>query len=547
MKEENKKGGIRSTFRVGGDRVGGDRRVQGRLEEEIWGIIKELGKVCLRELREALLSRDIKVSEETVRKTLERMMLKGRVARVSTGCYARVKTLDEYFSEEKEEKIEIPVVLRKAKVAYGRQLVEQVLKEHPNIKLLDIEKAAGGLRGEYIIGGATSDESFRFLRTYSRMYTGSIIAAYARLRIGGTLPFELSFNLGNYKKPHYQFDGVRFIPDYIDKMGGSVEVLVKRIKIIEPIIKKDEKLKGLPIELFKEVTSKYSDYDSIEYRLDIYFSAVYEARRKRYSSDYIIALVDGSLFPGHLDPGIRPCNERCPSKLMAELERDYPDIVKELLERKVNIIKKYSQLYQQAEDNIVLVGAIKHSNDETLQVLVGEYYGISDQKLLSLGGLRGGEVLGPVRKHRLKEWVEEVKAMELDTKIGTREPPIETYYVMKSSDGLPACFDIIFPESLSEREKKLVLYVLYQMLEEDQRHSQFSTEPRLITHTPYPIIVLDDILTKKSREIANLMSAEMEQALTELLRKLAELAAKYPATTMLYLYNPVTNSSWRLV
>jgi len=330
-------------------------------------------------------------------------------------------------------------------------------------------------------------------------------------------------------------------------MGGSVEVLVKRVRTIEPIIKKYENLRGLPIKLFNEVARKYSDYDGIEYQLDIYFSAVYEARRKRYSSDYIIALVDGSLFPGHLDPGIRPCNERCPSKLMAELERDYPDIAKELLERKVSIIKKYSQLYQQAEDNMILVGATKHSNDETLQVLVGEYYGISDQKLLSLGGLRGGEILGPVRKHRLEEWVEEVKATELDTKISTREPPIETYYIMKSSGGLPACFDIIFPESLSEEERKRILYVLYQMLEEDQRHSQFSTEPRLTIHTPYPIIVLDGILAEKSREIANLMSTEMEQALHDLLKKVAELAAKYPATTMLYLYNPVINSLWRVM
>jgi len=517
------------------------------LESEIMNIIKELGEASLQDLRIALEKRGIKASSETIRKTVERLMLKGVIVRTRRGNYAKGKTLDDYFKEE-EIKIEIPHMLKKMGITYGKTLIEYVLKVLKDIELFDVKKISEKLKEEHIIGGATGDESSRPLRVYARMHTGAIIATYARLRIGGTLPFETI--LKGSENIQYEFENIYYIPDYISRGGPSIEVLVRRLK--PKVLETNEiykKFVGIPIDLLEKIIEKLNEYDIIDLQLDVAFATLHRAELKLHSLDYSLALIDGPLFPGHLDPHIVPCKNyhRCP-ELIEELSRDYPDVAEELLKRKRDIILRYWHLYQEAKsrENLVLIGSIKNSRDETLQRASGEYYGISDQKLLALGGLNEGEVLGPIKKHRLKEWIEQVEAMELHTKIPVEEPPIETYYIMKSYGGVPACFDIIFPEAMNIEEKRKVLYVLYQMLIEDSKHTHLSEEPKLTIYTPQPIVVIDNMLEEKSKEIANMLKLEIEHTLVDLLIQVAELATKFSSDVMIYIYNSITRSLRRL-
>jgi len=508
------------------------------LEKGILSILNEVGEIDLRGLIQAVKRRGLSGSDESIRKALERLILKGFVIKTARGRYARVKTLDEWFGAE----IKMPETLTKFSVheyiTMGQELRERLRSLSIPIRKIDDIKSK--LRGEWLLGGSAADDSSRPIRPYARIFTGAIITVYARIRLGGILPFELEIeNL----KPSYRFmDNIRFIPEHIDK--GDIEFLVKRLK--SPYLERGSisiarTLIGVPLERIHKIVEKFNEYDIIEFNRGLIQMNLLEAEMKSTYTDYVFALVDGDILPGHLDPHVTPSSD-----FIKELEEENPEVARELLRRKREILENYALIYEtvRKSKNVVLVGAVKNANDKTLQYEAGVYYGLSDQKVLASGGLREGEILGPIREHRLKVWVEQVEEMGLN--LPREEPPIETYYIAKSDRGLPLKLDIVFPEDLSDEEKEKLLAILWIMATEDEVHTKMTDDPWQYRYSLYPVIVVDRRVWEKSGEIATIVEKELEGKLIEVMRYIAEIALRYGTDVMLFVYNTITKSLRRL-
>jgi len=508
------------------------------LEKGILSILNEVGEVDLRGLIQAVKRRGISSSDESIRKALEKLILKGFVIKTARGRYARVKTLDEWFGVE----IKLPETLVKFSaheyITMGQELRERLRSR--SVPIRHVEDILGKLRGEWLLGGSAADDSSRAIRPYAHVYTGAVITVYARIRLGGILPFELKMeNL----KPSYSYSNIRFIPEHIER-EEAIEFLVKRLK--SPYLERNgisiaRRLMGVSLEKAHKIVEKVNEYDIIDFNRELIQTTLLEAKIKSSSTDYVFALVDGSVLPGHLDPHVRPSSD-----FIKELQEESPEVARELLRRKREILESYALIYETVRKsrNIILVGAVKNANDKTLQYETGVYYGLSDQKVLASGGLKEGEILGPIREHRLKEWVEQVEEMGLS--IPREEPPIETYYIAKREMGLPLKLDIVFPEDLTDEEKEKALTILWMMASEDEKHTKMSDDPWQYRYSLYPIIVVDKRAEEKSREIAARVEKELEGKLIEVMRYIAEIALRYGADVMLFVYNTITESLRRL-
>jgi len=516
------------------------------LEKGILSILNEVGEIDLRGLIQAVKRRGLSSSDESIRKALEKLILKGFVIKTARGRYARVKTLDEWFNEEIKEEVEreikIPETLMKFSaheyVTMGQELRERL--RSLSIPIRRVEDFLNKLHGEWLLGGSAADDSSRPIRPYARVYTGAVVTVYARIRLGGILPFELKMeNL----KPSYSYGSIRFIPEHIER-EEAIEFLVKRLK--SPYLERSgisiaKRLRGVSLEKVHKIVEKFNEYDIIEFNKELIQMTLLEAKIKSTSTDYVFALFDGSILPGHLDPQITPSSD-----FIKELQDESPEVAKELIRRKKEILESYALIYEtvRKSKNIILVGAVKNANDKTLQYETGVYYGLSDQKVLASGGLREGEILGPIREHRLKVWVEQVEEMGLN--LPRKEPPVETYYIAKSDGGLPLKLDIVFPEDLRDEEKEKALAILWIMASEDEVHTKMSDEPWQYKYSLYPIIIVDKRVSDKSREIAIRVEKELEGKLVELMKYIAEIALRYGADVMLFVYNTITESLRRL-
>jgi len=510
------------------------------LEKAILSILREVDEIDLKGLSQAVKRSGLSGSDESIRKALERLELKGFVTRTARGRYARVKTLDEWFGV----KIELPETLVKFSVheyaTMGHELRERLRSLSVPIRKIDDIKSR--LHGEWLLGGSAADDSSYPIRPYIRVYTGAVISVYARIRLGGILPFELKMKDWS---PSYKYGGIRFIPEHIGEEGGTVEFLVKRLR--SPYLERSNisiarELAGLSLEKVRKVIEKFNEYDIIDFNRELIDLALSKAKEKSTSIDlasYVFALVDGSILPGHLDPHIIPPSsdsENEASSFIRELEEENPEVAKELIRRKKKILENYALIYEtvRKSDNIILVGAVKNANDKTLQYETGIYYGLSDQKVLASGGLKEGEILGPIREHRLKEWVEQVEKMGLS--LSLKEPPIETYYIAKGI-GLPLKLEVIFPEDLSEEEKERILAILWAIASKDEVHTKISDDPWQYRYSLYPVIVVDDLARKKAEELATIIKKDLEGKLTRLMEYVAELSLQYKVDIMLLVYN----------
>jgi len=163
------------------------------------------------------------------------------------------------------------------------------------------------------------------------------------------------------------------------------------------------------------------------------------------------------------------------------------------------------------------------------------YYGLPDQMILAMGGLREGELLGPLQKHRVKVWVEQLREMGL--KLPFEEPPIESYYMLRYPGSLPPHVELLLPRDLDESEKLKILGILLYMVQEDRRHTGYSDIPELAICTLDPILAVDRQVSEKVKEIGNIVKLELESVLHDIMFKLSELAIRYGVDIALFVYN----------
>jgi predicted transcriptional regulator len=489
------------------------------------------GPMELKEIYTILRHKGVNTTTDSVRKTLERLALKGIVKRVSKGLYSYVphKTLDVFTSPDTLTQQVLddilhkvrgsPIIamdfLEKLKALKAQDENFKIRKANP---LKEVEKVA--------IGGSAADDSSRPIRVYASWSGGSFVRVSGRIRIAGiaSLDIHLTEDL-----PKIDLQGIKFLPEHIEE-GGSAEFVLERFK--RPFIEKPTILRDLDIDfdIAQEFARKISDYELIEFNQDVIELALAEAKRKSTSSDIAIAFIDGSILPGHLDPKIYPSSK--------DLDKWPPDMAKQVLKRKERILRRFLHIYEYARlsENIILVGAIKNSNDMSLQASIGAYYDAPDQALL-MNAMKEGEILGPFRKHRVeKVLLYELRKFNIEH---TENIAVDSFYIKKRENMLPPQLDIVFPENMEEKIKDFTLDIIYHLTVDSEKHTKIASES-ISTPTLGPLRIVDMEVSKRSLEIVAMINKELGRELFNIMEALAKYAGIGISIYVLKL------DSWRL-
>jgi Fe2+ or Zn2+ uptake regulation protein len=491
--------------------------------------------LSLSEVYQILWRRGVSVSQDSIRKALERLMSKGLVRRVGRGLYEYLRrpTLDDFF-REREEDVEIKLSSIHIGAGVGERLLK-VAKER-GVELRDFSP----LKESLCIDGVAADDSSSLLKPYATLQSGAIVRISARLRIGCFIPFSVE-SLCDY--PKIIPGEPKFIPEHISQ-GGTVEFLIEKVpmhmdlrnevlsspKLRRPYLEGPLTMRNIGLEVAHEIAKKLSDYDLVEFNLNLIEQAVAEAGRRASSSDLALALIDGSILPGHLDPYIHPD---------ARFLEEWPERAARLvLERKERILRKFYGIYQSVygSENVVLVGAIKRSSDMTLQGMASIYYDVPDQELLASVGLEG-KILGPFEKHRAKkELIEQLKKFGIQAK--GDDIAIKSYYMMRRKDVLPLQIDVVFPKYMEEEERSFVLNLIYQWMEASEKHTKLE-DGRGVLKVPtlLPISIADETAGKKSKELSEVIERDISTKLYEIFEMLKGYG-KGLADVVLFVYFP---------
>jgi Fe2+ or Zn2+ uptake regulation protein len=488
------------------------------LEDAVSAILREFASgedpaapLSIQTIYSILQRKGIKTTQESLRKVLERLESKGLVKRIGKGMYIYSRehiTLD-LFLEPKAEHTLIRLWEIQDLAAAHLELLKHVKNK---IEIKDIDNF-----NNLIIGGAAVDDGSRLISSMASFGLG-FVRVSARIRIACILPFNIDTSTG-FPRLIPQMDKIDYYPEHIMR-GGTAEFLVERFK--KPYLEKSYVIRsnGIDYEIASKVAKKLSEYDLVEFNMNMINQAVSRAEHKASSCDVALTLVDGSILPGHLDPDIHPNSEK-----IEKIKEESTYLAKLLLERKRNILQGFLSIYERVlnSENVILIGAIKRSNDETLQAKARIHYGVPDQRLLRNAGLEK-VILGPFEKHRVvKVLSNQLEAFSL---VPRGEIKIKSYYIMWRRDALPLQIDALFPKNLDEDNsiEAKILKLLYDLTEVSTKHTYIKENwegSDDIIPTLRPIAIVDEIIGKKVAEISEIIEKELSLKLSDVLLYLA--------------------------
>jgi hypothetical protein len=492
------------------------------LEAIILDILRKAGApLTIDAIYSTLLRKGIYTTRESIRKALERLVLKGLAKRVSRGVYTsskKQKTLEDFFSKSEQETIiTIDSITSNALAAFD--LLEYVKKKGIVWNPIDVS----GMD----VGGAAADESSEVLRTHAHVWDGGIIRVSARLRALCITPFQL----GSDNSVDMEWEEVIVEPEHLKK-GGTAEILVEKLRT--PFVQNPIVLKGLGFNIAQIFAQKLADYDLIEFKHEMMQQALFVTKRKASSNDIAITLIDGSIIPGHLDPDIYPGS--------SYFDGWPPNLAEYIIDRKRRLLIQFLDIYNivRYNRNVVFVGAIKRSNDQTLQAELNVYYDASDQTLLaSLSDRIKGVIIGPFKKHRvLKTLMEEYKKFKISL---PEEFSILSYYIFHHAYtyySLPLQLDVIFPKGVDEEMQKQVISLLYKLVEVSEKHTSIEArkESSIKVYTLRPIQLVDEYIGKLVKEKKEIIEREIASELNDILYNLRRIQQKLGISSDIVLF-----------
>jgi hypothetical protein len=397
----------------------------------------------------------------------------------------------------------------------GHEFLEMVKKIVPirridSFKKVDIQ--------DLIIGGSAGDDSSRPIKPGTIFNATTFVRVSARLRLGCVERMDIMIGSADTPRIDPEEDSKKIIPEHVLR-GGIAEFVTQRIRggkregftttmkpryVRLPLVFRD-----IDFETASFIAKKLSEYDFVDFQLEVIEHTLAEAKYKATSSDIAIAFIDGSILPGHLDPTIYP-----DSKSLEEKLKDYPDLLRIILDRKEAFLRKSIRIYEDACDsNVVLVGAIKESKDKTLQILSKIYSDISDQELLASAGLEN-TVLGPFTKHRVIDaLVRELSKFNLKLR---DEVKIDSYYVFRYPNALPLQLDMVFPKNIPDDLRDAILWLLYCLTIRSELHTKERDKGYDIL-TLAPINIVDVEARKWSEQAAAIIEKELSDAYSKML------------------------------
>jgi len=404
-----------------------------------------------------------------------------------------------------------------------------------DIALINL-KDSKSLRDQKLISAfVVGDESTQPIRYRARplfnrsSHIVTFVTLSSILRLGGSMiAIDEIDGLGTRRE--LERSELELLPRDIEKGVPEIEFLLRRFTGKYLHTPEQDRYPNMPVSVASEVAAKTREYEIEEFKLSILQYMIGNA--KRFSNyDYVLVTYDGSILPGHLDPHIRPNSEKIQS---------WPqEIAEEILDWKRRIMMQYLSIYQLIENsnNLVLAGIIKQSTDKTLAWrLLGEEVGIPDQYLLSLK-LQDGQAITPFKPHRVDQWALEARELDL---------PCEKINVwltyLKKSSLLAAPIHLVMPANFEEEDVKSILGIVYTILTGSEKHtyldsihpsSQYLGERPTTVH----IKLVDNIISQKTKAMAEIIEKEITALIMDLENKLLELSVRYNIDFGLFYYN----------
>jgi hypothetical protein len=500
-----------------------------KVEAVVAGIIcNSSTPLTLDEVLILLQRKGINKTRESLIKVLSSLVAKGVVERIEKGfyvCSPYQTTLDMFVKPVIKEK---PSGYTDTAKPVRHEFLEMVKKIKP-IRNVDAFKKVD-VR-DLIIGGSAGDDSSRQIKPGTIFNETTFIRVSARISLGCIERMNIVIGSDGMPRIDPEEDSKKIIPEHVLK-GGIVEFTTQRIKprhLRTPFAFRD-----IDHETASFVAKKLSEYDFVDFQLEIIEHTLAEAKYKATSSDIAITFVDGSILPGHLDPTIYP-----DSKSLEEKLKNYPDLLKIILDRKEAFLRKFMRIYEDVRDsNVVLVGTIKESKDKSLQVESKVYSDMSDQELLASAGLENA-ILGPFTKHRvIDELVKQLNKFNIKP---YNKIEINSYYIFRYSNTLPLQLDIVFPKNMPDDIRDTILWLLYYLTIRSEFHTKERDRGYDIL-TLVPISIVDVEARKWSEQLAAIIEKELSNKLYSIMLELSYL----PIDFAIFIYNSHLNQFMRV-
>jgi len=527
------------------------RKNSNDLKIRIIELLRRRGPLKLSQIAEALHQ-----DAERIRKILERMSKNHppAVKRLKHGVYALAEPMIkndvdieffipplDFYSTVTDVPSEIGIVQYYADASKLLQRLRSRINDESSLEFLFDSDATlinlrDNLRSQNLISAfVAGDESTQPIRYRARPLFDrtskvvTFVTLSSILRLGGSITAVDEID-GLMIRRELERSELELLPRDIEKGVPEIEFLLRRFRGRYLYTPEQDRYSNMPVSVASEIAAKTREFEIEEFKLSILQYMVGNA--KRFSNyDYVLVTYDGSILPGHLDPHIRPNSEKI---------KNWPqEIAREILDWKKRIMMQYSSIYQLIENsnNLVLAGIIKQSSDKTLAWrLLGEELGVPDQYLLS-STLEDGQVIMPFKPHRVEQWA--LEARELN--IPHEKINVWLTYLKKSSL-LAAPIHLVMPANFGEEDVVNVLGILYTILTGSEKHTYLDSRYHLSLYqgerpTTVHIKIVDDIISRKTQAVAQIIEREINAIIVELENKLLELSMRYNVDFGLFYYN----------
>jgi hypothetical protein len=269
-------------------------------------------------------------------------------------------------------------------------------------------------------------------------------------------------------------------------------------------------------QVVRKVREKRRDFERALFHAQLMSKALKRAKSIGSEYDLVLVLIDGPLLPPHLDPHVGHG-----TKLMLDVWRLLGESeMEKLLEMKEFMLRTYLNIFEQVlgSGNIVLVGAVKRSRDQTLQYRLFRH--IEEERYdidILISYLKGGECIGPYFIDRLFMFAKELRRFNIErvTNKGVRRKvPIHSYIARRFEYALPIRLDVIMPDVLREMERGVV-NLLANFIVTSNKHTYIAgREEGILLKVPtlFPIYLVDKELDKLGELVENMYRLEIKRA-----------------------------------
>jgi len=413
--------------------------------------------------------------------------------------------MDAYISPVGEKLIDIAKHEKKKYEVFHKKLLK---KEIPYFKVsrlndvIDRLKNAGFRRILFI----SADETIRTFKVVARYWNKvSILKVESKFGLVKEFGFDIQakeFTCGE--------DGCwsSFVPE---DLGSARDILYFYYIPIEVKVKSEKTRR-----IIRKVWEKRRDFEKSLFHAELMSKSLKRASSVSNEYDLVLVLIDGSSLPPHLDPYVGPG-----TRFMLDVWKlvSYDEMAK-LFEMKKRMLRTYLNIFERVLEsrNIVLVGAVKRSEDQTLQYKVFRHVeeGRSDIDVL-ISYLRSGEGIGPYFIDRLFMFAKELRRFHI--KKTTNEEikhkiPIHSYIVRMYEHVLPMRLDVLTPPALGKMEQNIV-NLLANLIIPSRKHTYIAgKDEKIMLEVPtlFPIYLVDKELDKWGSFVESVYRAEIREA-----------------------------------